>query len=114
MEGGEIFIPKIPSTKITDLADVIAPKAKKKITGIRPGEKLHEMLITIEEARHALEFDDHFIIRPEFKFWDDEKRNNHADGKELPELFSYSSDNNTWWFNKDELKELMIKEKWIS
>ncbi len=65
MEGGEIFIPKAPTMKLTDLFDVIVPNAKRKITGIRPGEKLHEMLLTKDEARHSLELKDYYVVMPE-------------------------------------------------
>ena len=91
MKGGEIFIPKIPSMKIMDLAEVIASNAKRKVIGIRPGEKLHEVLLTEEEARHAREFDKYFVIEPEFPFW---KKDNLEKGKFLPEGFKYSSDTN--------------------
>ncbi len=110
MHGGEIFIPKIPSTKITDLADVIAPDAQRKIIGIRPGEKLHENLITKEEARHALEFDSHFIIEPEFSFW---KTTNHPGGKKLSEDFYYSSDSNKDWLTGDKLRKVLEEQGFL-
>ena len=106
MKGGEIFIPKIPSMRVIDLADVIAPGAKRKIIGIRPGEKLHEILLTEEEARHTKEFDDYFVIEPEFPFWG---KGNLVGGKLLPEGFRYSSDKNTHWVSKEELKKLLAK-----
>ncbi len=65
MKGGEIFVPKVKSMKVIDLANVIAPKAEKKFIGIRPGEKLHETLLTEDEARHSKEFDDYYLIEPE-------------------------------------------------
>lgn len=104
MKGGEIFVPKISSMKITELADVIAPKAKRKIIGIRPGEKLHEILLTEDEARHATEFDDYFVIAPEHPFWSEENING---GKTLPENFRYASDTNTSWLTSDELKQIV-------
>lgn len=104
MRGGEIFIPKIPSMKIMDLAELIAPNAKRKIIGIRPGEKLHEVLLTREEALHSKEFDKYFVIEPEFSFWEEESLNG---GKSLPEGFSYSSDNNKYWIIKDEMKKIL-------
>jgi UDP-N-acetylglucosamine 4,6-dehydratase len=106
MFGGEIFIPKIPSMKITDLADVVAPEAERKITGIRPGEKLNEILVTEEEALHTRECDDYFFIEPEFSFW---KRDNLPGGKPLSYGFTYTSDNNSLWLTKDELSK-MIEE----
>lgn len=106
MNGGEIFIPKIPSMKITDIADVIAPEAVKKTTGIRPGEKLHEVLITEEEGRHAGEFDDYYVIEPEFPFW---QASYTTGAKPLPVDFQYTSDSNGWWLSKDELKGMIGK-----
>ena len=106
MYGGEVFIPKIPSMKITDLADVVAPQAKRRITGIRAGEKINEILLTEEEAIHAGEFDGYFVIEPEFPFW---KGDRLQGGKPLPHGFSYTSDNNNWWLTKDELAR-MIEE----
>lgn len=103
MRGGEVFVPKIPSMKITDLADVIAPRAKKEVIGIRPGEKVNEILLTEEEARHAREFDDYFVIEPEYPFWG---KDDVQGGKLLPEGFRYTSDNNNWWLSKDELKRM--------
>lgn len=108
MKGGEIFVPKIPSMKITDLAKVIAPKAKRKVIGIRPGEKLHEVLLTADEAKHSVEFDNYFIVEPEFPFWRASK--NGQGGKSLPEGFNYSSDNNSQWLSTDDLKNILAKE----
>lgn len=102
MQGGEIFIPKISSMKIIDLAEVIAPQSPKKIIGIRPGEKLHEVLLTNEEARHAKEFKNYFIIEPEFAFW---QKTHHQNGKKLPINFKYSSDSNKKWLTKKQLTE---------
>lgn len=104
MEGGEVFIPKIPSMKITDLADVIAPGVQRRVIGIRPGEKLHEVLLTEEEARHARELDDYFVIEPEYPFWG---KGPVEGGKQLPEGFRYTSDNNNWWLTKEELKRIL-------
>jgi len=106
MHGGEIFVPKIPSMKIIDLADAIAPGANKKIIGIRPGEKIHEILITEDEAKHSREFDDSFVIEPEHPFWEEE---NLVGGKNLPEEFRYTSENNDKWITKDEINNI-IKE----
>lgn len=103
MQGGEIFVPKIPSMRMMDLAEAIAPEAKKEIVGIRPGEKLHEIMITEDEARHAKEFSDYFVIEPEFPFWDKEK---HVDGNSLPDGYRYSSDINDKWLTKEELKKM--------
>ena len=66
MEGGEVFVPKIPSMRVAEIAEAIAPEAERVITGIRPGEKLHEVLVTEDESRHAFELDDCYVIHPEF------------------------------------------------
>jgi UDP-N-acetylglucosamine 4,6-dehydratase (inverting) len=105
MQGGEIFIPKIPSMKISDLADAIAPHSKKKIIGIRPGEKMHEILLTEDEARHSKEFTDFFIIEPEHPFWNEKYI--IKGGTELPNGFCYSSDNNSQWFSKKDIIQMI-------
>ncbi len=104
MKGGEIFIPKIPSMRLTDLADAIAPHIKKQYIGIRPGEKLHEVLLTEDEARHAREYRGHFVVEPEHPFWDEIHR---SGGKPLPENFRYTSDMNTVWLTSDDLAKLI-------
>jgi len=106
MKGGEIFVPKIPSMRLMDLADTIAPEAEKRIVGLRPGEKIDEFLLTEEEAAHTREFDDYFVIKPEYPFW---SRDNFIDGKPIPDGFRYSSDNNNRWISKDELREIIEK-----
>jgi len=106
MKGGEIFIPKIPSMKIIDLAEAIAPDVKKKVIGIRPGEKLHEILLTEDEAEHGKEFNDSFVIEPEHPFWNVD---NLKGGKILPKRFRYSSDKNDKWLTKNEIRKI-IKE----
>lgn len=106
MQGGEVFVPKIPSMKVTDLADAIAPGVERKIIGIRPGEKVHEVLLTEDEARHAQEFEHYFVIEPEFPFW---QKGMLAGGRVLPEGFKYASNTNDRWLNKDELNT-MVKE----
>lgn len=102
MHGGEVFIPKIPSMKIMDLVKVIAPKAKVRTIGIRPGEKLHEVLLHKEEARHSKEFDDCFVVEPEHSFW---KQANYKKGKSIKEGFSYTSDTNNQWMTQKQMKE---------
>ena len=104
MKGGEIFVPKIPSMKIIDLAQAIAPQSKIKITGIRPGEKINEVLLTGEEARHAKEFEKYFVVEPEYAFWD---KSNFKDGKPLPSDFTYSSGDNDQWLTKQELMKML-------
>jgi UDP-N-acetylglucosamine 4,6-dehydratase (inverting) len=104
MTGGEIFVPKIPSMKVSDLARAMAPDAKIDNIGIRPGEKIHEILITEDEARHAKEYDTYFVIEPEMKFW---KKNGGNGGRELPEGFRYSSDTNTRWLSMNDLNRMV-------
>jgi len=104
MKGGEVFIPKIPSMKVTDLIDVIAPNAKREVIGIRPGEKINEVLLIEEEARHSKEFNSYFVVEPEHPFW---SRNNLKEGKSLPEGFRYASGDNGWWLTKEELKKIL-------
>lgn len=104
MQGGEIFIPKIPSMKITDMADVIAPGAKKRVIGIRPGEKIHEILLTAEEATYATEFDKYFVTEPERPFNDFEDLEH---GRRPRNGSSYASDNNSQWLTKGQLKKML-------
>jgi len=106
MHGGEVFVPKIPSMKITDLAEVIAPRCQIEVSGIRPGEKVHEVLVAEDEGRNTLEFEDMFVITPIFQWWTSER---WQEGKSLPEGFRYASENNPKWLSHDELR-LMIKE----
>ncbi|MGN4126607.1 UDP-N-acetylglucosamine 4,6-dehydratase (inverting) [Lysinibacillus sphaericus] len=103
MHGGEIFVPKIPSMKVMDLAQAIAPECDVKIVGIRPGEKLHEAMIMEDDARHTVEFDNHYVIQPEFPWW---SKKFAEGGKILPEGFSYTSDNNTEWLSIEQLEKL--------
>lgn len=104
MCSGEIFVPKLPSTRITDLAEVIAPGCEIEIIGIRPGEKLHEVMITEEDSRCSFEFDDYYIITPQFSWW---KSDNCKGGKPLTEGFIYSSDRNSWWLSKEEIRTML-------
>jgi UDP-N-acetylglucosamine 4,6-dehydratase len=104
MRGGEIFVPKIPSMKTVDVAEVIAPGIQRKIIGIRPGEKLHEFLLTEDEVRHARELDDCIIVEPEFYFW---QGDHLKGGRVCPANFKYSSDCNSWWLTMDEFKKIV-------
>jgi len=106
MFGGEVFIPKIPSMKVVDLAEAIAPNCKINIVGIRPGEKLHESMITIDDARHTVEFNDYYVIEPEFNWWGTEKL---IGGKKLPDNFEYNSAINEYWLTVDDLRGLLNK-----
>lgn len=106
MRGGEIFVPKIPSMKVTDLAKAIAPECEIKIIGIRPGEKLHEAMITEDDARRTLEYDNYYVIQPEFPWWNTE---DIEDGNKLYDGFQYRSDINSEWLSVDDLR-LLIKD----
>lgn len=104
MKGGEVFVPKIPSMRLMDLVEAIAPDCVVEFIGIRPGEKLHEVLLSSDEARHTLELDDKFVIQPAHPWW---QPGNWSRGKKLPEGYSYTSDNNDNWLTVAELKELI-------
>lgn len=103
MEGGEIYVKKIPSMKVTDLARVIAPTARLEHVGIRPGEKLHEQMIGEEDSFHTYEYPEHFKILPAIHEWDRDK-NRIKNGKKVAEGFSYTSDNNPDWMTPAELQ----------
>jgi UDP-N-acetylglucosamine 4,6-dehydratase len=105
MVGGEIFVPKIPSMNILDLAKAIAPECKTKVIGIRPGEKLHELLITKDDTRLTLEFKDYYLIQPEFHFW--KRRHNNNAGKPVPEDFEYNSGTNPWRLKTEEMLKII-------
>ena len=105
MEGGEVFVPKIPSTTVVDLAKAIAPDAEIEIIGIRPGEKLHEDLLSVDEARHSVELDTMFVVQPVEASWFGYSWQDK--GKPLPEGFSYTSDNNSEWLDLDGIKEFI-------
>jgi UDP-N-acetylglucosamine 4,6-dehydratase len=107
MEGGEIFIPKIPSMKLVDLFDALAPVAEREIIGIRPGEKLHEALLTVEEARHSVELEKYFVILPEFIEMEKFKKYIDQSCGELESNFKFHSDSNKEWITKEELIELV-------
>ncbi|MDW7617849.1 UDP-N-acetylglucosamine 4,6-dehydratase (inverting) [Peribacillus simplex] len=104
MKGGEIFVPKIPSMKVTDLAIAIAPECEVEFKGIRPGEKLHEAMITEDDARRTLDFGTYYVIQPEFPWWNAESSKG---GKPLPDGFSYVSNTNDQWLSVEELRNLV-------
>jgi len=104
MHGGEIFIPKIPSMRVTDLAKAICPNAKTKVIGIRPGEKLHEEMISANDSRQTLDMGSYYIIQPAMDWWPQGKING---GKPVPEGFSYASDTNTEWLSIAELQGMI-------
>jgi UDP-N-acetylglucosamine 4,6-dehydratase/5-epimerase len=108
MNGGELFVPKIPSMNIMDLAKAVAPDCEYEMIGIRPGEKLHEMMISMDDARRTLEFDDYYIIEPaEQDWWQPEKVLALKGGKRCSEDFQYTSDNNDIWLDKEQLHKLI-------
>lgn len=106
MRGGEIFVPKLPSMKVTDLANIIAPGLKHDVVGIRPGEKLHEEMVTEEDARQTLDLTSSLLIQPAQPFWSG-KQYIDAGGTPVAEGFSYSSDNNTEWLDEAGLMAML-------
>jgi UDP-N-acetylglucosamine 4,6-dehydratase (inverting) len=110
MEGGEIYVKKIPSMKVTDIARIISPDAEQEIVGIRPGEKLHEQMIGFEDAPFTYEYSEHYKILPQINDWSlDEKR--IKDGTKVPEEFIYSSDTNKEWMNDKDLLAWLEENK---
>lgn len=105
MVGGELFVPKIPSMNIMDLAKAIAPECKTEIVGIRPGEKLHEVMVTRDDARKTLEYKDHYVVQPDFQFWGSRFKSNG--GNALPEDFEYNSGTNPWFLTIAEMREMV-------
>jgi len=108
MRGGEIFVPKIPSMRVLDLAHCMAPELPTRVIGIRPGEKLHEVMVTEDDSRLTLELDDRFVIEPSFNFW---AREPYIDlgAKPVPDGFRFASDTNTDWLDKARLARLMAE-----
>lgn len=107
MSGGEIFVPKIPSMRIVDLAQALAPKCKIEFIGIRPGEKLHEVMVPDDDAYHTLEYDDYYAIIPAFHEWDAREYKDKNGGKFCPDGFRYSSDRNTQWLKEEQLHKML-------
>lgn len=105
--GGETFISKIPSFKITDLAQAMLPGCSMPEVGIREGEKLHEIMVTVEDAPYTYEYEKHFIIYPQMTWNNRQMPNPDGKGKKVPEGFSYSSGNNTEWLSVEEIRELL-------
>ena len=110
MVGGELYIPKIPSMKILDLAKTIGPECKLKEIGIRPGEKLHEIMIPYDEARNTLEYDNYYVIQPTVNWWDDDAYLHKNGGVPCPKEFVYSSDKNEKWLSGEDLNKIV--EAW--
>jgi UDP-N-acetylglucosamine 4,6-dehydratase len=110
MRGGEIFVPKIPSMRIVDLVKALAPGCEHEMIGIRPGEKLHEVLLTEEDARHAMEFADYFIIKPP-SFASRWSGAHLSGGQPVKEGFRYSSDDNPQWLSQEALLQMIANEE---
>jgi UDP-N-acetylglucosamine 4,6-dehydratase len=104
MHGGEIFVPKIPSMKLVEMAEAVAPGCEVECIGIRPGEKLHEVLLAEDEARNAIETEDMFVVQPAHSWWSKE---NWEQGEALPEGFRYASDTNPQWMTAEDLYALV-------
>jgi UDP-N-acetylglucosamine 4,6-dehydratase len=104
MHGGEVFVPKIPSMKMIDMAEAVAPGCEIECIGIRPGEKLHEVLLSEDESRNAIEMDGMYVIQPSHSWW---RRENWSRGRILPEGFRYASDTNPEWLTAEALYELV-------
>lgn len=107
MQGGELYVPKIPSMKITDLAQVVAPGAEMHEIGLRPGEKLHEEMISAEEGRRALRLGDRYVIQPDLASWGYESP---ADAEPVQDGFHYTSDNNDEWFTGEQMMSILETE----
>ncbi len=105
MCGGELFVPKIPSMNIMDLGKAIAPGAEMRIIGVRPGEKIHEVMVPRDDARHTLEFERFFVIQPDFSFW--ERRTSWNGGKKVGDDFQYDSATNPWFLTVEEMREMI-------
>jgi UDP-N-acetylglucosamine 4,6-dehydratase/5-epimerase len=108
MEGGEIYVPKLPSMKMSDLARSVGPECEIENVGIRPGEKLHECMISSDDARRAWEFDDHYVVEPSFYFGDHIDKPGLSGGIPCQDGFSYTSDNNTEWLSAARLMEMVM------
>lgn len=107
MRGGEIFVPKLPSMRIVDLARAVAPECRLEEVGIRPGEKLHEAMIGEDDARLALEYDDYYVIEPDPQAALFSRGQPPPNGRPCPEGFRYSSDANTWWLSVEEMRQML-------
>lgn len=108
MQGGEIFVPKIPSMRISDLANALAPECKIDITGIRPGEKLHECMIGEDDSPYTYEYESNYVIQPAIHEWN-RSPNRIEGGKLVSEGFRYTSDRNTQWLSPAELKSILAQ-----
>ena len=110
MHGGEIFVPKIPSMKIMDVAKAVAPDCRTEVIGIRPGEKLHEIMITPDDAWNTVELDRYYVIQPAADWWDSKTYTKNMHARRVPDGFQYSSDQNTEWMSADDLQDILKHE----
>lgn len=104
MRGGEVFVPKIPSMQLLELAEVVAPSCEVEVVGIRPGEKLHEVLISRDESRYTLEFDDMYLIQPVHPWWQIQE---YPGARPMEDGAKFSSDTNSWWLSREELGRII-------
>jgi len=107
MWGGEVFVPKIPSYRILDVAEAVAPGCRTEVVGIRPGEKLHEEMITETDALTTVEFADYYVMLPSLKLWDIDAFMRAHDGRRCPEGFNYNSGTNSDWLSVEQIRELI-------
>lgn len=107
--GGEIYVPKIPSYRITDLAEAIGPECRKEVVGIRPGEKIHEEMITVADSFSTVDLGKYYAILPQLPVWKLEEYMEHFGAVNVPQGFNYSSGENTEWLSIDDLRELIVK-----
>ena len=108
MQGGEIFVPKIPSMKIMALAKAIAPECEIEVIGIRPGEKLHEALITEEDGRNTVRYNGTYVVLPNYSWWE---RQNYNNAQKLPDGFVYTSNNNDRWLTVEDLRRIVYESQ---
>jgi UDP-N-acetylglucosamine 4,6-dehydratase len=107
LRGGEIFVPKIPSMRVADLAAALCPDCEQRVVGIRPGEKLHEVMIPADEAAQTLDLGDCYVILPAFHDWEQRGALADREGQPVPSNFAYSSDRNVDWLEAEELRALV-------
>ncbi len=110
MQGGEIFVPKIPSMTIMEVAKVVAPECRTETIGIRPGEKLHEIMVTQDDAINTAEFDTYYTIQPAAEWWHTDRYLSETGGRRVPEAFQYSSDANSDWMTGPALAKILEQE----
>ena len=111
MHGGEVFVPKIPSVTVMDIAEAVAPGVPTRVIGIRPGEKLHECMVPADEAHRTLEFNDHFIIQPTLMTWSSQPPAYIQQGRPCADDFCYASDNNDIFLNAEKMRDLIHKDR---